>query len=114
MSVKGTAAGTSRGPAAEGSGSYEAGYRVRLPNGAERPISVFINGIEQTELTDYKVIDREVVFARPIVKERVGKGRWLAMWLGLFGSYAKNETVDLHFRHGGRSRVVSDAKVLPD
>ena len=29
--------------------SYEAGRRVRLPAGAERPIQVFINGSEQRE-----------------------------------------------------------------
>ena len=31
--------------------------------------------------------------------------------LGLFGSYGRNETVDVHFRHGGKMQVISDAKV---
>jgi hypothetical protein len=95
-------------------GSVEVGRRVRLPNGAERPIQVFINGLEQTEGSDYKLHGREVVFSRPLVKERVSGGRWLAMTLGLFGSYGKNETVDVHFRRGGRTEVVSDAEVLAD
>ena len=33
------------------------------------------------------------------------------MFLGLFGGYGKNETVDVHFRRGGKTQVISDAKV---
>jgi hypothetical protein len=93
--------------------SVEAGRRVRLPKGAERPIQVFVNGLEQTEGSDYSIRGREIVFSRPLVKEKVSGGRWLAMTLGLFGSYGKNETVDVHFRRGGRMQVVSDAEILP-
>ncbi|HEX5893485.1 MAG TPA: hypothetical protein VFY33_01540 [Solirubrobacterales bacterium] len=93
--------------------SVEAGRRVRLPTGAERPIHVFVNGVEQTEGTDYSVHGREIVFSRPLMKERVSGGRWLAMTLGLFGSYGKHETVDVHFRRGGTMQVVSDAEILP-
>lgn len=92
--------------------SVEAGRRVRLPNGAGRPIQVFINGLEQREGEDYKVHGREIVFARPLVKEKVGGGRWIAMTLGLFGSYGKNETVDVHFRRGGKTQVISDAEIV--
>jgi hypothetical protein len=93
--------------------SVEAGRRVRLPAGAEPPIQVFINGTEQREGDDYVLRDREILFNRPLVKEKVGKGRWAAMYLGLFGSYGENESVDLHFRHEGRTRVISDAEILP-
>ena len=47
------------------------------------------------------------VFSRPLVRERVSRGLWLAMALGLFGSYGENETVDVHFRRGGKTQVVS-------
>jgi hypothetical protein len=94
--------------------SYEAGRRVRLPSGAERPIQVFINGQEQAEGSDYTVHGRDIVFSRPLVKEKVSGGRWLAMTLGLFGSYGKNEAVDVHFRRAGKTEVISDAKVLED
>jgi hypothetical protein len=47
------------------------------------------------------------------MKERVSRGRWLAMALGLFGSYGENETVDVHFRRGGSTQVVSDAEISP-
>jgi hypothetical protein len=94
--------------------SYEAGRRVRLPGGAEPPIQVFINGTAQREGTDFSVHDELIVFTRPIVKERVSKSRWLAMSLGLFGSYGENETVDVHFKRGGKTQVISDAEILPD
>jgi hypothetical protein len=94
--------------------SVEVGRRVRLPSGAERPIQVFINGLEQREGSDYSIHGREIVFSRPLMKERVSRGRWLAMTLGLFGSYGKHETVDLHFRRGGKTEVICDAKVLED
>jgi hypothetical protein len=92
--------------------SVEVGNRVRLPKGSERPIKVFVNGVEQSEGTDYSVHGREIVFSRPLVKEKVSGGRWLAMTLGLFGSYGKHETVDLHFRRAGEMQVISDAQVL--
>ena len=94
--------------------SYEAGRRVRLPAGAERPIQVFINGNEQQEGSDFSIHDELIVFSRPLVKEKVSKSRWLAMSLGLFGSYGENETVDLHFHRGGKVQVITDAEILPD
>ena len=94
--------------------SYEAGRRVRLPSGAEPPIQVFINGTEKREGADFSVHNDLLVFTRPIIKERVSKSRWLAMSLGLFGSYGENEAVDVHFRRGGKTQVISDAEILPD
>jgi hypothetical protein len=35
------------------------------------------------------------------------------MLLGLFGSYGKNETVDVEYRLGGQPKLMSDAKILP-
>ena len=92
--------------------SVEVGRRVRLPNGAGRPIQVFINGTEQREGADYTVHGREIVFSRPLVKEKVSRARWMAMLLGLFGSYGKNEAVDVHFRYGGKIQVITDAQVV--
>jgi len=93
-------------------GSYAAGERVKLPAGAEPPFTVFINGIEQSKET-YRIEAEEIVFDRPIVKEKVGTGRWLAMYLGLFGTYRKDETIDLQFSKGGKVELRSDLKVVP-
>lgn len=95
-------------------GSYAAGRRVELPSGAEAPFTVFINGVEQREGADYEVRSKEIVFTRQIVKEKVGTGRWLAMYLGLFGTYRKDETIDLQFQRGGKVELTSDLPVLPD
>jgi hypothetical protein len=94
-------------------GSYAAGERVAIPAGAEAPFAVFINGIEQSEGADYSVEGPEIVFSRPIVKEKIGASRWLAMYLGLFGTYRKNETVDLQFHRDGRVQLVSDLPIVP-
>lgn len=93
-------------------GSYAAGRRVRLPAGAEPPIRVHINGIEQTEGDDYELADGEIVFERQIIKETVTPGRWMAMYLGLFGTYRKHETVDVEYRRGGRTELASDLEIL--
>jgi len=92
-------------------GSYAAGRRVRLPAGAGPPFTVYVNGVEQSEGGDYAVRAGEVVFTREIVKEKVGTGRWLAMYLGLFGTYRKNETIDLEFVRGGKTELISDLPV---
>jgi hypothetical protein len=93
-------------------GSYAAGERVRLPAGAEPPFTVFINGVEQGK-ESYRIEAGEIVFDRPIVKEKIGTGRWLAMYLGLFGTYRKNETIDLQFMKGGKVELRSDLSVVP-
>jgi hypothetical protein len=95
-------------------GSVAVGRRARLPRGAEPPITVYVNGIEQREGSDYTLQGTELVFARPIVKEKVGAGRWMAMYLGLFGTYRKNETVDVEYRLGGEVKLASDVEILPD
>lgn len=95
-------------------GSYAAGHRVKLPTGAQPPFAVFINGVEQSEDADYRARAGEIVFTRPIIKEKVGTGRWLAMYLGLFGTYRKNETVDLQFTRDGKTELRSDLPIEPD
>jgi hypothetical protein len=95
-------------------GSVAVGRRVRLPRGAEPPFKVFVNGIEQEEGSNYEIRDGTVVFSRPILKEKVGGLRWLAMLLGLFGTYRQHETVDVEYRLGGQVKLASDAEVLPD
>ena len=92
-------------------GSYAAGRRVKLPAGAEAPYAVFVNGVDQREGVDYEVAAGEIVFKRQIVKEKVGTGRWLAMYLGLFGTYRKNETIDVQFRRKGKTELVPDLPV---
>ena len=92
----------------------EAGRRVKLPESAAPPYTVFVNGVRQQEGSDYTVRDNQILFSRPIVKEGEVSGfRWLAMLLGLFGTYRKHEVVDVEYHHGDRVELASDVEVLP-
>ena len=92
----------------------EVGRRARLPPAAEPPFAVFVNGVRQDEGSDYRIEGRDVVFSRPIVKEgKVSGVRWMAMLLGLFGTYRKHEVVDVEYTRGGRAELASDVEVVP-
>ena len=88
-------------------------WRVPLPRGAEPPFRVFENGVPQAENEDYEVHGGELHFSRPLEKERLGVGRWTAMFLGLFGSYGKNDSVDVQYRLGGRETVATGLEIIP-
>ena len=104
-----------RGHASTDLEGIEVGRRVRLPRGAEAPIKVYINGIEQAEGTDYELDSDGVLFTEPIIKEgKLGGLRWLSMAIGLFGSYRKNETVDVSYTLGGKAHHVTDIAVTQD
>jgi hypothetical protein len=88
-------------------------WRVPLPRGAEPPYRVFVNGVPQREGADYEVAGRELRFSKPLEKERIGAGRWTAMFLGLWGSYGKNDSVDVQYRLAGREMVATGLDIRP-
>ena len=88
-------------------------WRVPLPDGAEPPIRVFVNGVPQQPGTDYRRIGNELVFDRPLEKERLSKGKWTAIFFGLWGYYGKNDSVDVHYRRGGRDVVATGLQIIP-
>jgi len=88
-------------------------WRVPLPRGAEAPYRVFVNGVSQTEGEDYTVVEHELHFDRPLEKERLGMARWTAIFFGLFGSYGKNDSVDVQYSLGGRDQVAVGLEILP-
>jgi hypothetical protein len=109
--------GSGRGHGLSERGGKPVGRKVRLPRGAERPITVFINGTEQVEGTDYEIAGELIVFREPIFKEdlrELGTVRKIVLGLGLVGSYQKNEVVDVQYRIGGRSQLASDLDVIAD
>ena len=87
--------------------------RVKLPRGAERPFRVFVNGVPQEEGKDYEVRRGELLFEKPLEKERIGVGRWTAIFLGLWGSYGKNDSVDVQYRLGNREAVATGLEIIP-
>ena len=88
-------------------------WRVPLPRGAEPPYRVFVNGVPQEEGRDYEVRAGELVFEKPLEKERIGAGRWTAIFLGLWGSYGKNDSVDVQYRLGDREAVATGLEIIP-
>jgi hypothetical protein len=81
--------------------------RVELPNGAEPPVRVFVNGVPQEQGKDYRIEGREIVFPDRLLKKegRLGFWRWTSMFLGLVGTYRQNDSVDVHYTVGGNQRV---------
>jgi hypothetical protein len=69
---------------------------------------VFVNGVPQVEGVDYDCAGRMLVFRRELAEEgRLGFWRWLSLFLGVAGTYRKNDTVDVVFTQDGRRSVVS-------
>lgn len=96
-------------------GSIAVGDRVQLPDGAEEPISVFVNGVEQRRDIDYTIEGGFIVFPRPILKEsNLGFSRWAALYLGFFGTYRVHESVDIHYRRDGRMHADGDVRIMRD
>ena len=81
--------------------------RVRLPGDVQRPFEVYVNGIEQREGADFVVQEGALLFDRPRVREKVGKGRWTSMVLGIAGSYGKDDAVDVLYERDGRPAVAA-------
>ena len=71
-----------------------------------------MNGVAQDEGRDYTVTEGGLVFARPLEKERIGVGRWAAIFFGLFGSYGKNDSVDVRYSLHGERRVATGLDIV--
>ena len=81
--------------------------RVRLPADIQRPFEVYLNGVAQSEGSDYVVSEGSLVFPQRLEQEKVGKGKWTSMFLGIAGSYGKDDSVDVVYAVGGQRRVAS-------
>jgi hypothetical protein len=89
--------------------------RVDLPDDVQGPFEVFVNGVQQRQGTDFDRVGRSLVFERPLAKEgRLGFWRWLSIFLGVAGTYRKNDSVDLVYTRAGTRAVVSLQPVADD
>ena len=87
---------------------------VELPPGAEPPYAVFVNGVRQTEGSDYRVEGRSLVFDRQLAKEgKLGFRRWAQMFLSIVGTFRRHDSVDVQYRRDGDARVATDLEVTP-
>lgn len=89
-------------------------WHVPLPPGAQAPFEVYLNGVLQAPGVDYDVSGRALSFHKPLAKEgRLGLLRWASMFLGVAGTYRKNDSVDVVYDAGGRRTVASGLEILP-
>jgi len=89
-------------------------WTVPLPPAAEPPYRVFVNGVPQREGVDYEVRGHALVFERHLEKEgRLGFWRWFAMFMALFGTYRKNDSVDVEYSVRGQRRVATGLDIVP-
>ena len=67
---------------------------------------MFVNGVPQQRGRDFDVVGRSLVFERTLAREgRLGFWRWLSLFLGVAGTYRKNDSVDIVHESGGRRTV---------
>jgi hypothetical protein len=91
----------------------EEAWIVPLPASVQEPFEVFVNGVRQERDADYWVRGRELVFDKALAKEgRLGTVRWLSIFLGIAGTYRKNDSVDVVYEAGGRRTVVSSLPII--
>jgi hypothetical protein len=111
------AEGSPRGHGPVHEGGKPVGRRVRLPRGAARPLTVYINGHEQKEGLDYTLDEGHIVFREPIYKEdlrSLSLIRKIVLGLGVINTYQRHETVDVDYGLNGRREFASNLEVEPD
>ena len=88
--------------------SAGAASRVELPPAVGESFEVFLNGVPQREGSDFRRQGRTLVFDRQLATEgRLGFWRWLSLFLGVAGTYRKNDSVDVVYEAQGRRIVAS-------
>jgi hypothetical protein len=89
-------------------------WRVPLPDSVNEPFEVYVNGILQQRGVDYGVEGRQLRFLQPLAKEgRLGFWRWTSIFLGIAGTYRKNDSVDIVYRYEGRRVVATGLPIIP-
>ena len=80
---------------------------MELPDEVGQEFEVFVNGVPQQRGVDYDQVGRALVFSRELASEgRLGFWRWLSLFLGVAGTYRRNDTVDVVYVRDGR-RIVA-------
>ena len=81
---------------------------MELPAHVGADFEVYVNGVPQQRGVDFDQRGRTLVFRHELAKEgRLGFWRWLSLFLGVAGTYRKNDTVDVVYTTGGRRAVAT-------
>jgi len=91
-------------------------WNVALPEGAEAPFSVWVNGEPRHEGEHYTVEGRWLRFTTPLIPKVKSKGfgRKMALLAGV-GVYGdqKADVVDLRYQAGGRMQHATELPIIP-
>jgi hypothetical protein len=86
----------------------EARSQVDLPEAVGDTFEVFLNGVQQFPGRDFDQVGRSLVFSSELREEgRLGFWRWLSLFLGVAGTYRRNDSVDIVFTANGRKAVAT-------
>ena len=79
-----------------------------LPDGIGPSFEVYVNGVPKRRGVDFDVVGRTLVFRDELAQEgRLGFWRWLSMFMGVAGTYRRNDTVDLVYDRDGPRELAS-------
>jgi hypothetical protein len=82
--------------------------QVELPPDVGDSYEVFVNGVPQRRGVDYQQVGRTLVFPHELKTEgRLGFWRWTSLFLGVAGTYRRNDIVDVVYTGAGGRTVVS-------
>ena len=89
-----------------------------LKAGNAQPVRQVLQGSAQVDLPGCGAVivngGHELVFSKPLAKEgRLGPFRWLSIFLGIAGTYRKNDSVDVVYDVGGRRTVAAALPIIP-
>ncbi len=86
----------------------ESTSQVELPDHVGADFEVYVNGVPQRRGVDFDQRGRTLVFQHELAREgKLGFWRWLSLFLGVAGTYRKNDTVDIVHSVNGRRTVVT-------
>lgn len=87
---------------------------VVLPADVGPAFEVYLNGVRQQRGRDFEQRGGQLVFARPLAKEgRLGLLRWASLFLGVAGTYRRNDSVDVVYERGNRRVVATGLPIEP-
>ena len=84
-----------------------------LPDIVDEPFDVYVNGVVQESGVDYEVRGRELWFHRELSREgKLGAMRWARMFLGVAGTYRRNDSVDVVYQNGPKRLVATGLSLV--
>ena len=86
---------------------------MELPPQVKEPFDVFVNGVPQKRGVDFELQEGVLVFAKELRSEgRLGFWRWTSLFLGVAGTYRRNDKVDVVYT-GAIGRTVVTLEPVP-